>query len=509
MKKLIVFLVVFALFAGSVFAQEENENKKEEKYGFKLGFGTRAKADLLYYTTASGSIINGDDTFTFGEHIAGSFNVLNTNLTWAPGAEVWLSFSHTGPNHDIYMEVANDGDLYSTMTLNQFLMKNFITDGDWWVKGHIGEDDNYKVDGYIGNIGYGGFVSVYDNFNYYMSDEYLLYDVNRFGVYRPGFEWHDSAVMGAFGALTFALGISPIKDYRFALGTAPDALKTNVNTPFASSSGINGTFMFSGQNIADWVNVDLFYGIWGNDENTLSRPEDPTNPNTVIGRWENVLGLYAGTRLPDNSLGISLGYTANFDVYEKWAYYPDGIVDPKKSKPGSISAPIYNGVSLHLNYSGIPDLNVALNNNISFAGATGDFAQADEKDKIKYGLGKDINNGSPVPIYKGESQSWLALHTSLFAKYQFSEPLALTLQLANLLGIYKTENTVSSVTNTATTDELRIALTAEYSLGSVTFGTGLSFWLIGNTNKNEAAETITKKANIVQLGIPLVFQVAF
>jgi hypothetical protein len=270
------------------------------------------------------------------------------------------------------------------------------------------------------------------------------------------------------------------------------------NEPFANYSGINGAFMFSGQDIAALVNFDVFSGIQGRDPDTQSRPD-----LVAVTSWENILGLYGGLNLLNDTLGISLGYTANFNMYENWAYYEDPAApDPKKSEPGSISAPIYSGVNLHVNFTGVNDLNVAFNNNISFAGARGDIAQADIKDKIKYGL-------DDKPIYKDLSQSWFVLHTSLSAKYQFSDPLALTLQLANVLAIDEKKNTASSATDTATTDELRIVLTTEYSMGSVTFGTGLSFGMIGKTNKQKAGNTTTMKGNIVQFGIPLVFQVAF
>jgi hypothetical protein len=280
-----------------------------------------------------------------------------------------------------------------------------------------------------------------------------------------------------------------------------------TNEPFGNYSGINGAIMFSGRNIADMVSFDVFYGIRGKDDDTRYRPDlDPNPANNPFGEvafWENVLGLYAGVSLLNDTLGISLGYTANFDAYEKWAYYPGNPAnpDPKESEPGSISAPIYSGVSLHVNFTGVDGLNVALNNSISFAGAAGDLAPADIQDKYKFGL-------YGTPIYKDVSQSWFVLHTSLSAKYQLSDPLTVTLQLANVLGIDKQESTT---TNTTTTDELRIALTAEYSLGSVTFGTGLSFGVIGKTNEYQAANgnTTIKKADIFQFGIPLVFQVAF
>ena len=512
MKKLIVFLVVFALFAGSVFAQEE----QEEKYGWKFGFGIRAKVDFLYYTGASGSLVEDDDTYTFGEHIAGSFLVMANKYAWAPGNEIWLSFSHTGENHDIYVEVVPDGSMYKSMTLMQLFGADFMNGGDWWARGNAG-----IFDGYVGNQDYGGFVPVYDSFNYYIGtgDDYLKWDVNRFGVYRPNFDWKPSAVIGAFGRpykpQTFALGISPIDGYRFALGTAMNMMEMfdKAQKPFGSISGINGTFMFSGKDIADMVSFDVFYGIQGIDDDTRFRPDilgADNDKNDNVANWENIFGLYAGVNLLNGKLGVSLGYTANFRVYEKWAYYPNPEPDsedndPKKSEPGSYSDPIYSGISLHANFTGVDNLNVTLNNNISFAGAKGDLASGNNK-VIKLGLGSTPDY--LIPIYQGDSQSWFVLHTSLSAKYQFSAPLTLTLQLANVLGIDKKKKPDDSI-RTITTDEFRIALTAEYSLGSVTFGTGLSFGVLGRTDKQEAVNTITKKANIFQCGIPLVFQVAF
>jgi hypothetical protein len=484
MKKLIAIAVLLVLLTTAVFAQDE---------GWKFGLMAQHFSDLVWATSMSGKseASAGGTTVTeeFGGFNKGSFNFFNGKYVPTPDNRLLFKVSHTGESHEVYVDIAlddwvkafaNDG------TLLEFLSKK---PADWYAKGNVG-----IFNGQVGTAGYGGFVSTQATWNDYLGWNQLC----RFGVWNTsGFlasddfrtwpEWGPIVALGAgFGDFKFSIG------HRLNPGWWDSV--PSYNDPTDSASSINASFMFSGRPI-DLLTFDLFYAINGYDPDTYSRSASPN------GKWQNLVGAYVGLNVVDN-LGLSLGYTANFDAYDKGAYI-DGTDTPDKSKPVTYTAPIFSGVDIRVSYSGIDKIGLTFNNNVSFAGVKGKKFEKDDERILGF-------SGSPL----GEdlSQDWFHWNAELKATFALVDNMGLTLHLGNQLGVTTDESTASGASGkyTATDNEFRVALTADYGIGTVSVGTGMFFSVKSKVvNAESSGYTYDGNTDIVSFGMPILFKVAF
>jgi hypothetical protein len=487
MKKLIAIAVLLVLLTAAVFAQDE---------GWKFGLMAQHTSDLLWATSMSGKseLSNDGSTVTqeFGGLNKGSFNFFNGRNAPTHDNRLLFKISHTGESHEVYADIRMDG--WEKFKDNKGVL-GLLESGceDWYAKGNAG-----IFNGQIGTAGYGGFVSTQATWNDYLGWNELC----RFGVWRAeeGFlvgddfrtwsQWGTILALGAgFGDFKFSIGHRLDPDYSF------DNAPPSYNDPTDSKSSINASFMFSGRPI-DLLTFDLFYSVIGKDTDTFARTEAGHS-----GEWGNIIGAYVGLNVVEN-LGLSLGYTANFTAYDKGAYADDG--DLTKSKPVTYTAPIYSGVDLRVNYSGIDKIGLTFNNNLSFAGVKGKEIKADS-DEI-------ILNFSGKPYDKDLSQDWFHWDAELKASLSLVDNLSLTAHLGNRLAVLSEEDSTSSTTikSTTTDNELRVAVNAEYGIGTVTVGTGVFFSVLSKTVKYEAgSSTYDGNTNVVSFGIPILFKVAF
>jgi len=518
MKKLIAIAVLLVLLTTAVFAQDE---------GWKFGFMARYTTDMLFGASLSGKseeTSTGQPTKTqeFGKFNKGWVNFFgNTELqSWtplpAPDSRLSLSISHSGENHDVWVDIAMDGwvgkfaDPNTPLTVGQFLL-NGEPKTDWYFKANAG-----PFNAQVGTAGYGGFVSTQATWN----DWYGWNNLCRFGVWGleldnngnvvPGWrvgddfrtwpEWGPIAAVGAgFGNFKFSLGYS--MNNPVSHGNIWDGGATNA-------SHINGSFMVNGR-VTDAIAFDLFYAVKGEDPDTFSRPNDTGNP--PAGKWDNIIGAYVGLGLVEN-LGLSLGYTANFAAYENSGFLPAGETEWEKSKPRTYTAPIFSGVDIHASYSGIDRIGLTFNNNLSFAGVKGEEIKADSE--------KIILNFAGNPYDKDLSQDWFHWDAELKASLSLVENLGLTVHLGNRLGVITNESsaTVGGTTvtrkQTDTSNEFRVSVSAEYGIGGATIGTGLFFCVqstLIDLEESGGGSTHTFKANsdTVKFGMPLLIKVAF
>jgi len=262
--------------------------------------------------------------------------------------------------------------------------------------------------------------------------------------------------------------------------------------------------MLSGKDIAKLLSFDVFYAINGEDKNTAMRG---------TGEWNNLFGVYAGLDMEKvgvKGLGISVGYTASFVKYEIGEK-----VDGAKMVAFETISPLWSGVDIKIKFSGINKMGITFNNNISFASAQGA--------EIKKASDPEILGILGLPLDKDENEDWFAYDVILGVNYALTDHLNVTFALGNLLTVFsadsKSEVMGVTTTNTgkATTDELRISLHAEYSVGNVTFGLGLNLGLENKSFESETkttgsgpsgTATVNGSLNIVKFSVPLFFKVA-
>ena len=486
MRKLLVFSVLLALLATAAFAE------------LAIGFEAQVGTDLVYFIKGTQKITEtGEETRNYGKLDKGSFNFYSgKNDVWGPGAALRLTFTHTTENTEASVQLKADDVLKAAMagggTWEDILTLGLF--GDWYFQGTL----NF-LDAYVGNTGYGGKVDSFDNFNDFVNWDEYFNALGGFGVWKgPGSSldaWAGSNGIDAFGSEIFALGLT-FGNFKFAAGT-------NLNweayqVPFGSKAAANGAFIFSGDKIADMISFDAFYAFQGKDDDTLHRK---------TGEWDHLFGVYAGLTLNDN-LGFSLGYTGNVTATEADERTEPNAADPTKPKKIAVPVtnPFYSGIDLHVNVA-FDKLGITFNNNVSFAGVKG--IEKNGTDKWVYGL-------SGAPLGQDVSENWFAYSSGLLVSYNLSDNFALAFQVADKVGVFTYKEKVGDVSSTSTNtiNELRIALSCEYTVSFAKFGLGLNFGLSSLTDKTEASgggvsHTMTNSVNFISFGIPMYFKVSF
>jgi hypothetical protein len=530
MKKLVAISVLFVILAAAVFAQDD-EGK------WKVGFKGQFVTDMLSATSMTGkseTTTTGSSTQTteFGKFNKGTINWFsNRDNPWhsGPGQRLLLSLSNSGENYEVYGDMKIDNWVSGGWdgTIMQLLSAG---NADWWLKGTAG-----IFDASLGTAGYGGFVSTQATWNDWLGWNNLC----RFGVWRAAGPDDGFLVGGDFrtwvqwGAIA-ALGVGLGDNFKFSLGYRinphpnwDSGYTPNDDDPTASMSSINGSFMFNGR-VSDAIAFDLFYSIMGRDDDTFGRPRTiaasdlgPIIPSgsgipygtADVGQWGNIIGAYIGLNVVEN-LGLSIGYTANFDVYETTEFLPTGSTDWSNAKERKFIAPFYSGIDIHLSYSGIDKIGLTFNNNISLAGVKATKLE-DNGDWTEIVLDFD---GGVMNLGTGDSWSkdWFHWNTELKASLGFIEGVGLTLHLGNQLGM-KTDNASGSgytSKSTATENEFRVSLFADHGIGAVTVGAGIDFGIRSKAYESEISgggSTTTVKANsdVTYFSIPILFRVAF
>ena len=467
MRKMIALTIVLVLLSSILVAQEgasEGGAAEDTKYGFKVGFEARIQTDMMYFAKGKRNNVKSK----------GQFHFLNSAHSWSNGDTVSLTLAHTGEHHEASVQFALNNPLTRKTGLLdidgqgnswQDLLDNSGI-GDWWFKGDI-PGEKITLDGFVGNTGYGGKVNSFGNFDDFLGNDSDM-QLNSFGVWKPtGFQGSDA--VDIWGDARVALGAT-YENFKLAVGSN---LSYDEGSSVAgrSSSSVNAVFILSAENIADMVTVDLFYAGMGSDPNTKVRP---VYPSASLGFWDHVFGIYAGTTMEDLGIGLGFGYTGNFRTYER----SDDI---------AVKAPLFSGISIHANYTALENIDITLNNNLSFAARKG------KNNKIMIGV-------HDTPLDQGEKDNWVAWHIALGASYALSDPVKLTLQLTNMLGLEHQK--YASVKNHTTVNDLRGVIRAEYNVSKVTFGAGLGMGVQSESSR-------ASKENVFTVGIPLTFKVAF
>ena len=230
---------------------------------------------------------------------------------------------------------------------------------------------------------------------------------------------------------------------------------------------VNAGARISGENVADMFNFDLIYQLRGNDPNTLENVVmgDDGNPlpgfdqNQPDGRgiFVHALGAYThfSSLLPE--LGLSLGYSALFRTFEDNANtWADDAWYTSRTR-----SPLFSGIDFRIRYTGIQDLRITFNNNVSFARAKEGAwdVVTDRLAERAMGLG-----GTPMvtTIDQLESQAWFGLYNALAVRYSITPQFNLSVQAASRLG----KTTVEYMYRNLTEGDLLTVERSSYNLSA-------------------------------------------
>jgi len=552
MKKLIAIAALCVGMTAAVFAQDGGWAS-----AWKFGLSVDFKTDVLLATSAKESgkyEVTGNpvEVYEFGNYNKGSvFFFPNNYRNNDEGQRLRMSIQNSGENYDVLAAIRLDGWANKFGSVGDFLLNG--DSNDWHVKGTAG-----IFDGFVGNTGYGGWVgrngswsgawNEVARFGVWRADNVItdvdpkdwgkaLGDVTGeygFGFFKPQFLTSNSFQYYNEWGAAFAVGVTPVEQFKFALGYRLNpsdggwAAWTGAgeNDAKSSRSNINAGFILSGRPL-DGVSFDLFYAVKGGDNNTI-------DPNDGAGKWKNTLGAYIGINLIPN-LGLSIGYTGNFNVYESARAKSEAEDNDPASKTLSrkidSTAPYYSGIDIGVDFSGIDKIGLNFTANISFAGANG--TQLD-KYYTKYnrrigfeemGQSGYVRTGpADISTFKW-TDGWFHLAGLVVANLNFIDGVPLTFAVEDRLGVLTSEeryetkgdpNVVSTSSSKWTKNEFHVSLGASYGVGNASVGIGLGLGLeshdLTDTSVAGASATTTTQtwsSSVVTFNIPITFSVSF
>jgi hypothetical protein len=544
MKKLVAISVLFALLATAAFAQWNNE--------WKVGFSARFITDMFYSqkadgtekTTNEGPGLTTTDTTEYGNYAKGVSHFFpnqrklgvdssSDDANIGGDYRMGIRFSNSGENYDIGVSIDVDNTWADDFARDRTSVGQFLTTGlsktDWLIKGSAGILSAGVGPASADSMAWVGTNAIWGSWIGWS-------DLNRFGVRRQDSGWIHSdhfRTMNKWGT-PFWVGMALGDNFKFNLGYRLDPGYTTWAPGLGggrdSKSSINASFMLTGKPV-DAVTFDLFYTVVGKDEDTFARPVNNVGYTGPETSWKNMIGVYAGINGIEN-LSLSVGYTANFNVYEAGSYLSQAdrdaavlaLVDPaSKSKPVTYNAPIYSGIDLRVGYTGIDQIGLKFLTNVSLASAKGEsvydgVGALTYKDKVPMGFAENAILG------EGRTNDWFSWHAILQAQLGFIEGVGLEVSLGNLLTVDSskynyttTGGTTYDNTDNTTTNVLRATVGATYGVGNVTLGAalwlGLDSKVVKNVHKTTTSttstETFDKTDNVVTFGIPVYFQVSF
>jgi len=187
----------------------------------------------------------------------------------------------------------------------------------------------------------------------------------------------------------------------------------------------NGSARVSIERIADWLTFDAIYRIRGGDPNKLTSFDQTNNPTGAVqpdgsGLAAHVFGLYANI-LKVPALGIGLGYSGYAVSYEDTKDRDTGIITATKG-------PLYSGIDLRLQYTGLKNITITSINNVSFA--TADHS-TDNVTSVGV-LGSQLDQFT--------ADGWLALYNALGLDWKLGQNLTASFQIGNRYGLLTTDN---------------------------------------------------------------------
>ena len=289
----------------------------------------------------------------------------------------------------------------------------------------------------------------------------------------------------------------------------------NIYDPVLKNSTSFG-IRVEGSEIADMLILAAVYKY----ADTLLYKPTAEQPYDVVGEatGNHAFGLYANIA-PLNSFKISVGYSG---LLQSWRNAYDTDVDPdligkENAEPHFLSSfrevnfPLYHGIDIRLFFTGIADLAITFNNNISFGRVYG--ADNSKKNYSNTWVYVGELNGKAVdfPDIKERYEDYLGFYNALGVKYALSSSFTVDFQAANQFGLFTLNWNKDSVSSS--TNYLGCYLGASYSVietekirASIRGGLDCK---LSSFNYQDAKTLKVHKTGIIDFGIPLGVKVEF
>ena len=495
MKKILTFLLVCIVAAGAfadfrwILDMDVNTNvfgtiiptgRHAELYVKDISTGEMVlnTRDLLEGTgllpRKSSLLFLPDDALT-GAYVPSSTAFFNNPIVplgwfWTDDSSMRLTMLWNGDNVESY--VSTTANRLMTALINNTrtfhllaLQEQFILD-EYWIKANT-----HAFTLYFGNRGFGGKTEgqVFQDF----TDWSARVKTDGFGVNVPhehgpindteGHMNFGGVDGGSFGQVVNGSNWSVFEVAYFAGSIKLDYLipdlpfPLNIDLGFDMGRGVSiyntdpdkmegqtrmpgGGIRISGERVGGLVNFDVMYSLRGGDPTTEHTWDEEWNPNgdfqpDGLGQMTHVIGAYFSlpNAIPD--FGVSLGYTGMFRTYEDFVFGLHNHNNEDLYRTIETKSPFFSGIDLRMRYTGIQDLRLTFNNNISFASVAEPTYNANGYDIVRR-VGLD---GSSNGIPRYHSQEWLAIYNSLAARLLISGRLQFFLEVVSKLGII-TEN---------------------------------------------------------------------
>ncbi|GHT73452.1 hypothetical protein FACS1894124_1840 [Spirochaetia bacterium] len=332
-------------------------------------------------------------------------------------------------------------------------------------------------------------------------------------------------VSASLGGLFENLSL-PFKEAWFSAGDGTRLVSYEENGhPPLERKRINAAGRIEGAEIADMVTLAAVYK-YAMYSVTKIEVEDPVTTGMTpvdLTVTNQTFGLYANIT-PLDVLGITVGYTG---FYKTWTeplgyqidsgreplFYKDSDLGLLRLEKDEVVFPFYHGIDLRAAYSGIENLTITFNNNVSFAslGSNPDATKYHNSWAYKqYINGGDLPNPNNV---KDRKESYLGLYNSLGVKYEVNDRLTVDAQVANQLGLFTLD--WEKVQLLSLTDSLGAYLGASFQIvekakvrATIHGGVALRLDSYEFQAFNSSAAPIYK-AGYLDFGIPLGLKVEF
>ncbi|MCL2879620.1 MAG: hypothetical protein FWF29_05175 [Treponema sp.] len=454
----------------------------------------------------------------------------NSWVTFKPlfnALTVRLTAGNTGQN----------GEIPQYSNFDSFLKTNIGSFGIlfpiWKINEKFVHGNNFDT---ISNFPY-GYEAMGDDYGYSM-----LFGTDIYDLFMPAgaFTRNTLNFMAdlKFDALTVSLAtgglfeklsipsVSPWMIGQAMKGENPEAMRINYYDVFfdpVTKGGVNFAVRAEGLRIMDLVSLAAVYKYRATHI-TKDIPHDTSGVSIDEHTANHAYGLYANvspfTGGPLDGLGVSLGYSGLFfswyntnDFTSIDVNKTEGL-DHDLSNHREVRFPLYHGIDLRFCYTGLENVTITFNNNLSMAKING--MSKNERDKQLWSegwaYGSFLNNPVNGVWPENRSESYFGIFNALGFRYQFSGGLIAEISAASQIGIFTLiweNDSVQSVTNylgfylgascpVFSMDSLRGSLRGGFSLRMANYSSQLI-----------STGTPVAKAGFYDIGIPLSLKVEF
>jgi hypothetical protein len=257
----------------------------------------------------------------------------------------------------------------------------------------------------------------------------------------------------------------------------------------------------------------------------LEKATAVSKDNTIEEKMGNhAFGLYVNVIPPVHGLGVSVGYSGLFKTQENPKYKDTNITSSigedanihYLSQYREVAYPYYSGIDIRLVYTGLENLTMTCNNNISFAKVYGTRNRAEN---FAYswaysGRLNEADDGNPSTPYQVpfRSETYVGLYNAMGVNYKITKTLAADIQLANQFAVFSLDWEEAPLKST--TNSFGIYAGASYTIyekGNFHAGIrgGLDIKWNNYSYQDDSALRNTHRAGYMDLGIPVAVKVVF